>query len=40
MMIGHPAIAEIMAGEGFDWIGVCMEHTSIDIRAFTEIARC
>lgn len=39
MMIGHPAIAEIMAGEGFDWIGVCMEHTSIDIRAFTEIAR-
>ena len=38
MMIGHPAIAEIMAGEGFDWIGVCMEHTSVDIRAFTDIA--
>jgi len=38
MMIGHPAIAEIMAGEGFDWIGVCLEHTSIDIRTFSDIA--
>lgn len=38
MMIGHPAIAEIMAGEGFDWIGVCLEHTAIDIRAFSDIA--
>jgi len=37
-MIGHPAIAEIMAGEGFDWIAVDMEHTSTDIRAFHEIA--
>lgn len=38
IMIGHPAIAEIMAGEGFDWIAVDMEHTSTDIRAFHEIA--
>jgi len=36
--IGHPTIAEIMAGEGFDWIAVDMEHTSIDVRAFHEIA--
>jgi len=28
-MIGHPAIAEIMAGEGFDWIGVDLEHTTL-----------
>ena len=38
VMIGHPTSAEIMAGEGFDFIGVDMEHTSIDIRAFHEIA--
>ena len=38
IMIGHPTVAEIMAGEGFDWIAVDMEHTSIDARAFHEIA--
>jgi 2-dehydro-3-deoxyglucarate aldolase len=38
MMIGHPTVAEVMAGEGFDWIGVDMEHTSTGIRAFHEIA--
>ena len=37
-MIGHPAVAEILAGEGFDWIAVDMEHTSTDIRAFYELA--
>jgi len=31
VMIGHPTSAEIMAGEGFDWIGVDLEHTSTSI---------
>lgn len=38
MMIGHPSIAEIYAGEGFDWICVDLEHTSTDIRMFHELA--
>lgn len=38
IMIGHPAVAEIMAGEGFDWIGVDMEHTTTDVRTFYEMA--
>jgi 2-keto-3-deoxy-L-rhamnonate aldolase RhmA len=38
IMIGHPAVAEIMAGEGFDWICVDMEHTTSDVRTFYEIA--
>jgi 2-keto-3-deoxy-L-rhamnonate aldolase RhmA len=29
VMIGHQASAEILAGAGFDWITVDMEHTSI-----------
>ncbi len=39
MMIGHPTVAEVMAGEGFDWLCVDMEHTASDVRAFYEIAR-
>ena len=38
VMIGHPSVAQIMAGEGFDWIGVDMEHTPIDIGVFHQIA--
>ena len=38
VMIGHPTIAEIYAGEGFDWICVDMEHTSTDICMFHELA--
>lgn len=38
MLIGHPAIAEIMAAEGFDWICVDLEHTTTDLRAFYDIA--
>jgi 2-keto-3-deoxy-L-rhamnonate aldolase RhmA len=38
IMIGHPSVAEIMAGEGFDWIAVDMEHTSTSVRDFHEIA--
>ncbi len=38
IMIGHPAVAEIMAGEGFDWIAVDLEHTTTDVRDFYEMA--
>lgn len=38
IMIGHPSVAEILAGEGFDWLGVDMEHTSISVREFHELA--
>jgi 2-dehydro-3-deoxyglucarate aldolase len=38
IMIGHPAVAEIMAGEGFDWIGVDLEHTTTDVHALYQIA--
>jgi 2-dehydro-3-deoxyglucarate aldolase len=39
VMIGHPTSAELMAGEGFDWIAVDMEHTPIDLPTFENIAR-
>ena len=29
--LGHPAIAEIMAKAGFDWVTVDMEHSAINI---------
>ncbi len=38
IMIGHPVVAEVLAGEGFDWLAVDMEHTATDIRTFQEIA--
>jgi 2-dehydro-3-deoxyglucarate aldolase len=38
IMIGHPSVAEIMAGEGFDWIGVDLEHTSSSVRDVYDIA--
>jgi 2-dehydro-3-deoxyglucarate aldolase len=38
MMIGHPTIAEVFAGEGFHWIGVDMEHTATGLRELHEIA--
>jgi 2-dehydro-3-deoxyglucarate aldolase len=36
-MIGHPSVVEIMAGEGFDFIGVDMEHTSNGIGVFHQL---
>ena len=30
--LAHPAIAEIMARAGFDWLAVDMEHSVITIR--------
>lgn len=38
ILIGHPAIAEIMAGEGFDWIAVDLEHSTTALKTFYEIA--
>jgi len=38
IMIGHPTIAELMGGEGFDWITVDLEHTPIDLQTFQNIA--
>ena len=30
IQIGHPAVAEVLAGAGFDWVCVDMEHGAID----------
>ncbi|MDD4869392.1 MAG: aldolase/citrate lyase family protein [Kiritimatiellae bacterium] len=37
LMIGNPAIAEIMAGEGFDFLSVDMEHTPINVECFYQL---
>ncbi|MHB9124584.1 MAG: HpcH/HpaI aldolase family protein [Armatimonadota bacterium] len=29
--IGHPAVAELMASAGFDWLAVDLEHGAVDI---------
>jgi len=39
IQIGHPAIAEIFATAGFEWIAADIEHTDIDVEGFTGIAR-
>lgn len=31
LTIGHPSIAEIMAGRGFDWLTIDMEHSAITL---------
>jgi 2-dehydro-3-deoxyglucarate aldolase len=33
-LTGHPAVTEIMAGEGFDFVGVDMEHTPTSVEGF------
>ena len=38
IMIGHPTVAELMAAEGFDFIGVDLEHTTIGIEGFHRCA--
>ena len=37
VMIGHPVVAEIMAGEGFDFLGVDLEHTTTDLAVFHQL---
>jgi 2-keto-3-deoxy-L-rhamnonate aldolase RhmA len=39
IQIGHPAVAEVLAHAGFDWIAADMEHTDIDTAAFANMAR-
>ncbi len=39
MQIGHPAVAEIFANAGFEWICVDLEHGAIDIETMTDIFR-
>lgn len=37
--LGHPAIAEIMARSGFDWLTVDLEHSVITIREAEDLIR-
>ncbi len=37
--LAHPAIAEIMANAGFDWLAVDLEHSVINIREAEELIR-
>lgn len=39
IMFGHPAIAEVFAGEAVDFICVDMEHTDTSLHDFANIAR-
>lgn len=39
IQLAHPAIAEIMANAGFEWLAVDLEHSSITIREAEEIIR-
>ena len=39
IQIGHPAISEVFANAGFDWITADCEHTDIDLKTFTDITR-
>lgn len=37
--LGHPAIAEILARAGFDWLVIDLEHSTISIREAGELIR-
>ena len=37
--LAHPSIAEIMAGAGFDWLCIDLEHSVISIREAEELIR-
>ena len=39
MQIGHPAVAEVLAGSGFKWIVVDIEHSDIGLSTMTNIFR-
>ena len=39
IQIGHPALGEILADAGYDWIAVDCEHTDIGVEGFTQVAR-
>lgn len=38
-MIPHPAIADLMAGEAFDWVCVDVEHTAHDFQTLENASR-
>src|SRR3989338_10111648 len=35
--LGHPAIGELMAKAGFDWLTIDMEHSAIDLDEAQEL---
>src|SRR5262245_44764430 len=37
--LGHPAIAEILARSGFDWLTIDLEHSAITIGQAEELIR-
>jgi len=37
--LGHPAIAEIMARAGYDWLTIDLEHSVIDLKETQELIR-
>lgn len=39
IQVGHPAVAEILANVGFDWVAADCEHADIDVENFTNLAR-
>jgi 2-dehydro-3-deoxyglucarate aldolase len=39
IQVGHPAVGEILAGAGFDWLAVDLEHGVIDLETMANIFR-
>jgi len=39
IQLGHPAVAEIMASAGFDWLAVDLEHSTITLREAEDLIR-
>jgi 2-dehydro-3-deoxyglucarate aldolase len=39
IQIGHPAVAEIMASAGFDWLAIDLEHSAITLREAEDLIR-
>ena len=39
IQIGHPAVAEILATLGFEWLVVDLEHADIGIKGFADVIR-
>ena len=39
ILIGLPAVAEIMASAGFDWLAVDLEHSAITLREAEDLIR-
>jgi 2-dehydro-3-deoxyglucarate aldolase len=38
--LGHPAVAEIMAAAGFDWLAIDMEHSVITLDVAQQLIQC